>query len=110
MVNGLAGLNVIVPVEELDKLTLIATPVTGFPNESCRCSVILVEGIPAVTFTGTLVNASLFTPAALTVILLCVPLMLAVTVSVAVIDCVPAVLSVTALENVCVPLSAPTKV
>jgi hypothetical protein len=47
---------------------------------------------------------------ALTVIPLCVPLMEAVTVSVAVTDCVPAVFKVTPFVKVCVPESNGTKV
>ena len=59
---------------------------------------------PAVSLVGKPVIVSVFAAAACTVIPDSVPVMLDVTVSVAVIDCVPAVSSVTA--KVCVPVGA----
>ena len=60
--------------------------------------------MPAVSLVGKPVIVSVFAAAACTAIPDSVPVMLDVTVSVAVIDCVPAVSSVT--EKLCVPASA----
>ena len=68
MVNGLGGVNVTVPVELLESVTVrAASVVIGFPDASCRCTVIVLDATPAVTVTGDVVNTSLFGAPALTV-------------------------------------------
>jgi hypothetical protein len=68
IVTGLAGVKVTVPVEELDKLTLIvASLVFGLLYWSCRCTVMLADATPAVTVTGDVVNTSLLADAGFTV-------------------------------------------
>ena len=64
--------------------------------------------MPALTAEGKLLIANELVAAAVTTIPVSLPVMLDVDVSVAVIDCVPAVLSVT--EKVCVPPLAAMKV
>jgi len=47
IVNGLAGLNVAVPVAELDSVTVRdASVVLGLPYGSCRCTVMLPDATP----------------------------------------------------------------
>ena len=47
------GLNVTVPVEELDSVTVrAASAVFGLPFASCRCTVMLLEATPAVVVTA----------------------------------------------------------
>ena len=68
IVNGLAGVKVTVPVELLASVTVRATSVVfGFPDPSCRCTVIVPEATPAVVVTGEVVNTSLLAAAAFTV-------------------------------------------
>ena len=64
--------------------------------------------MPAVSLVGKPVSASVFAAAACTAIPDSAPVMLGVTVSVAVIDCVPAVSSVTA--KLCLPASVAVNV
>ena len=65
---------------------------------------------PAVVGLGKPETVRVAAPVGFTVMPLWVPLMVPVTVSVAVMDWVPAVLRVTPLVKVCVPLSAPVPV
>ena len=59
-IDGLAGVNVTVPVELLDSVTVrAASVVTGFPDASCRCTVIVPDATPAVVVTGDVVKTSL---------------------------------------------------
>jgi hypothetical protein len=61
------GVKVTVPLDELDRVTvLVASVVFGLPNESCRCTVRVLEATPAVTVTGEVVNTSLFAAAGFT--------------------------------------------
>jgi hypothetical protein len=67
-IDKLTGLNVTVPVELLDNVTVrLASVVFGFPKESCRCTVIVLDACPAVTVTGPVVKTSLLGAAAFTV-------------------------------------------
>ena len=60
IVKGLAGVNVTVPVELLDSVTVrAASVVIGFPDVSCRCTVMVLDATPAVTVTGAVVKTSL---------------------------------------------------
>ena len=77
------------------------------PKASLAVTVTL-PGVPAVTGFGKPETVSVAAPAGFTTMPLWVPVMVPVTVSVAVIDWVPAVLRVT--EKVWVPLSPATKV
>jgi hypothetical protein len=62
------GVKVTVPLDELDRVTVLLTSVVfGLPNESCRCTVIVPEATPAVTVTGEVVNTSLLAAAEFTV-------------------------------------------
>ncbi len=79
------------------------------PKASSAVTVTL-WAVPAVVGLGYPDTARTVVAPGSTVIPLWVPVMVPVTVSVAVIDCVPTVLSVTALVKVCVPASAPVKV
>lgn len=57
IVSGLAGVNVTVPVDVLDSITVrFASVVFGFPKESCRCTVIVPDATPAVLVTAVEVN------------------------------------------------------
>ena len=68
IVNGLTGLNVTVPVDELARVTvLVASVALAFPYWSCRCTVMLLDGEPADTVTAVEVNTSLLAAAGLTV-------------------------------------------
>ena len=68
IVNGLTGLNVTVPVEELARVTVLdASAVFAFPYWSCRCTVMVPEATPAVVVTAVEVIASLLAAAGLTV-------------------------------------------
>ena len=68
IVNGLAGLNVTVPVEVLASVTVrFASAVFGLPKLSCRCTVIVPDATPAVVVTAAEVITSLLAAAALTV-------------------------------------------
>jgi len=68
IVSGPAGVNVAVPGEVLDNVTVrAASVVLGLLNGSNRCTVIVPDATPAVTVTGALVNTSLLAAAALTV-------------------------------------------
>jgi hypothetical protein len=68
IVNGLAGLNVTVPPEVLDSVTVrAASAVFALPYASCRCTVMLPEATPAVVVTAVEVIASLLAAAGLTV-------------------------------------------
>ena len=74
IVNGLAGLNVTVPVELLDSVTVRAASVVfGFPDASCRSTVIVPDATPAVTVTGAVVNTSLVATSAWVVMFPLVP-------------------------------------
>jgi hypothetical protein len=56
IVKGLAGVNVTIPVEEEDRITVrFASVVLGFPKGSCRCTVIFPDATPAVVVTTALV-------------------------------------------------------
>jgi hypothetical protein len=60
IVNGLAGLNVTVPVDELARVTVLdASVVLAFPYGSCRCTVMVPEAAPAVVVTAVEVITSL---------------------------------------------------
>ena len=62
------GVNVTVPGDELDSVTVRAASVVfGLPYESCRCTVIVPDAAPAVTVTGEVVNTSLLAAAGVTV-------------------------------------------
>jgi hypothetical protein len=68
IVNGLTGLNVTVPVDELARVTVLdASVVLAFPYGSCRCTVMVPDATPAVVVTAVEVNTSLLAAAALTV-------------------------------------------
>ena len=57
--SGLAGVNVTVPPDVLERVTVrVGSDVFGFPPASCRCTVIVVEATPAVTVTAEVVNTS----------------------------------------------------
>ena len=89
------GVNVTVPVDELDSITVLVTSaVLAFPYGSCRCTVMLLDGEPADTVTAVEVNTSLLAAAGLTVST-CVPEVMVVgEVLAAVIVGVPAFVSV----------------
>ena len=56
IVKGLVGVNVTIPLEEEDSVTVrFASVVLGFPKASCRCTVIFPDATPAVVVTATLV-------------------------------------------------------
>src|SRR5436853_7211036 len=74
--------------------TVPAYVVARFPNAS-RASIVAEPEMPAVTGDGTPDTFSEAAAPAVIEIPLCVPVIVLVTVSVAVIDCVPAVFSVT---------------
>ena len=60
IVNELGGVKVAVPVELLDSVTVrFASVVTGLPDASCRCTVIVPDATPAVVVTGEVVKTSL---------------------------------------------------
>src|SRR5438045_2143059 len=60
MVVAPLALKKVPPEELLVKLTAIVPLfVLGLPRESCRCTVIVLEAMPAVVVTGELVNTSL---------------------------------------------------
>jgi hypothetical protein len=68
IVNGLTGLNVTVPVDELARVTVLdASVVLAFPYGSCRCTVMVPEATPAVVVTAVEVITSLLAAAGLTV-------------------------------------------
>ena len=95
IVNGLAGLNVTVPVELLEGVTVRAASVVfGFPNGSCRWTVIVPDATPAVTVTGDVVNTSLLAPAPFTVSVCVAEVIVVGEVLAAVIVGVPAFVSV----------------
>jgi hypothetical protein len=57
-IDNEAGMNVAVPVEELDKITIrVPSAVTGLPNLSCRCTVMLLDATPNAVVTAMEVNA-----------------------------------------------------
>src|SRR3954467_12484516 len=65
IVKGLAGVNVTIPLEEEDSVTVrFASVVLGFPNGPCRCTRILPEDPPAVVVTAALVITNWFAAAA----------------------------------------------
>jgi hypothetical protein len=66
--------------------------------------------VPATVGEGMPLTVNVLAAAGLTTIPVWLPVIEGVTVSVAVIDCVPAVLRVNPLVNVCTPLSPATKV
>ncbi len=129
-----------VPVLLIDKLLKVATPLTAFtgvvplsvPPPGLAPMAMVIEALlpvtvlpkaswtltwtaglmltPATVLLGCWLNASLLAVAAPTLIGLVVPVILLVTVSVAVTVWLPAVFRVTALMKVCVPLSPATKV
>ena len=73
IVNGLTGLNVTVPVDELARVTVLdASAMLAFPYGSCRCTVMLPDATPAAAVTAVEVNTSLLAAAGLTVSA-CVP-------------------------------------
>jgi len=85
IVNGLAGVNVTVPVELLASVTVRAASVVfGFPDASCRCTVIVPDATPAVVVTGEFVNTSLLAAAAWVVMFPLVPVRLVLSVAVTV--------------------------
>ena len=68
--DRLEGLKVTVPDDVLERVTLLgASVVLGLPKASCRCTVIVPEAAPAVKVAAAVVNASLLTGAALTLML-----------------------------------------
>jgi hypothetical protein len=82
------------PVTLLSVIVVLLVGLAGLPLASCDCTVTL-NAVPAVPVVGTVVYASFVAAPAFTVIPVCEPVIVLVTVSVAVIDCVPAVPSVT---------------
>ncbi len=53
------GLNVTVPPDVLDKVTVrVASFAMACPPKSCRCTVIVTDATPAVVVTADVVNAS----------------------------------------------------
>ena len=95
IVKGLAGLNVTVPVELLDSVTVRAASVVfGFPAASCRCTVIVLDATPAATVTGDVVNTNLLAAAAVTVSVCVAEVIVVGDVLAAVIVGVPAFVSV----------------
>ena len=89
--------------------TVAPESATALPYWSWTCTVTAgLMAVPAWVVVGCWTKPSLLAAAALTVMPLWVPVMDPVTVSVAVIDWVPAVLSVT--EKTWVPASPPVKV
>ena len=85
IVNGLAGVNVTVPVELLARVTVRAASVVfGFPDASCRCTVIVPDATPAAVVTGEFVNTSLLAAAAWVVMFPLVPVRLVLSVAVTV--------------------------
>ena len=95
-IDKLVGLNVTVPLELLVNVTvLVASAVTGFPDASCRCTVIVPDATPAVTVTGVLVNTNFVAAAAAVTVSCCVAEVMVVgEVLAAVIVGVPACVSV----------------
>ena len=78
------------------------------PKESSAV-IVNVPGLPAVTVEGKPATTNVFAAAGLTVIV-ALPVMVPLTVSVAVTDWLPALTRVTPLVNMCTPLSPATNV
>jgi hypothetical protein len=68
------GVNVTVPLDELDNVTVRAPSVVfGLPYWSCRCTVMLLDATPAVVVTGVEVITSFVAAPGLTVVMVVVP-------------------------------------
>jgi hypothetical protein len=94
-IDRLAGVNVTVPVESLASVTVrVASVVFGFPDASCRWTVIELDVTPAVTVTDVVVNTSLLAAAAFTASVCVAELIVVGDVLAAVIVGVPAFVSV----------------
>src|SRR6266851_1601862 len=119
-------LNVATPLTALTVLVPLSVPPLGLvPMATVIEALLVVTVLPKASWTVTLtagliatvdtafvgcwLNMSLLAAAGLTVMLPLVPMMLLVIVSVAVTVWLPAVLSVTAVLKVCMPLSPATK-